>query len=548
MCGAVPGLGWRHRGCLQGMTMLLIAAQFLTGRVHATPWGHHVNEGLVEWPPSPWRILRAILSAGFTRLGWTKVPEDGHALMTALAQSAPTFHLPRATLGHTRHYVPLYDGKTTRIIDAFAHVGGPLVVELAADLDAAQLDLLDRLLALVPYLGRAESRVVMRRVAGLPRDLLACSPGDAAPTPQHEGVALLAPEPPLAFHAWREAARKDVVASVTARTREKGKQLTKKELSKGEAGLPVDVVQALLVATPDLQREGWSQPPGSRWLSYWRPPGALQARPHAIAASRQHGSERIDTALLALSSDTVRTDVLPPMPDALRRLEAIHQTLVRESDRRGAGPSPCFTGSVRGDRIKGHRHATLIPLTLGKRKGRIDHVLVHAPMGFNAEPGDDRAIHALGAIRRTYAKNLPTVFVVVAGMGKLADFENAVPLVRPSRAFRSITPFVPPRYLKAKGKDGLLGQVQAELCSRGLPPPLQVELETRASEWTLLDAAEAPSPPWPRFRGYRYCRASRPPPAAIHFSLRLVFEHAVRGPIALGYGSHFGLGVFEPEL
>ncbi len=32
-----------------------IAIQFSAGRFHATPWGHHVNEGLPEWPPSPWR-------------------------------------------------------------------------------------------------------------------------------------------------------------------------------------------------------------------------------------------------------------------------------------------------------------------------------------------------------------------------------------------------------------------------------------------------------------------------------------------------------------
>ena len=36
-----------------------VALTFPGGQFHATPWGHHVNEALPEWPPSPWRLLRA---------------------------------------------------------------------------------------------------------------------------------------------------------------------------------------------------------------------------------------------------------------------------------------------------------------------------------------------------------------------------------------------------------------------------------------------------------------------------------------------------------
>jgi len=40
--------------------VIAISFKFPAGRYHATPWGRHVNEGAVEWPPSPWRILRAL--------------------------------------------------------------------------------------------------------------------------------------------------------------------------------------------------------------------------------------------------------------------------------------------------------------------------------------------------------------------------------------------------------------------------------------------------------------------------------------------------------
>ena len=52
----------------------LVAVKFPLGRYHATPWDASVNEGRVEWPPSPWRILRALVSTFKTRL--PHLPED----------------------------------------------------------------------------------------------------------------------------------------------------------------------------------------------------------------------------------------------------------------------------------------------------------------------------------------------------------------------------------------------------------------------------------------------------------------------------------------
>src|SRR5690606_34470106 len=39
--------------------MPTVLVEFPGGRYHAPPWGHHVNEGQIEWPPCPWRLLRA---------------------------------------------------------------------------------------------------------------------------------------------------------------------------------------------------------------------------------------------------------------------------------------------------------------------------------------------------------------------------------------------------------------------------------------------------------------------------------------------------------
>jgi len=43
-----------------------IRITLLSGRYGATPWGRSEHEGQVEYPPSPWRLLRAVLHGAFT--------------------------------------------------------------------------------------------------------------------------------------------------------------------------------------------------------------------------------------------------------------------------------------------------------------------------------------------------------------------------------------------------------------------------------------------------------------------------------------------------
>ena len=43
--------------------MTTIELRFAANRFHATPWGRHVNEGVPEWPPSPYRLMRALYDA-----------------------------------------------------------------------------------------------------------------------------------------------------------------------------------------------------------------------------------------------------------------------------------------------------------------------------------------------------------------------------------------------------------------------------------------------------------------------------------------------------
>lgn len=146
---------------------------FPWGRFHATPWGRNVNEGAVEWPPSPWRLLRALYATWQAR-----APHLDEAVVSRLLDKLadpPTYDVPRHAVAHTRHYLPdgthlrgmPKSGTTTansddavdKALDTFVTMPTdvPLVVEWKCDLTTEESTALRELAALLPYLGRAES-------------------------------------------------------------------------------------------------------------------------------------------------------------------------------------------------------------------------------------------------------------------------------------------------------------------------------------------------------------------------------------------------------
>jgi CRISPR-associated protein Csb2 len=98
---------------------------FPAGRYHATPWGRHVNEGMPEWPPSPWRLLRALIAV------WRRTCPDlmSESQVRHLVEPLlrpPLFRLPASRVAHTRHYMP-WEKKgpadRTLVFDTFVAVG-----------------------------------------------------------------------------------------------------------------------------------------------------------------------------------------------------------------------------------------------------------------------------------------------------------------------------------------------------------------------------------------------------------------------------------------
>jgi len=528
-------------------TLLL---RFPARRYHATPWGHHVNEGLIEWPPSPWRLLRALLASGHARHHW---PADGppplaRRLIEKLASAAPHYRLPQAVGTHSRHYMPLARFKngreeTTLVFDTWAQVDdGEIAVRWDVPLDEQEVAELDQLAAGLNYLGRSESWVEASLVYGETAGPFDVRPGEAAdcPGPGWEQVALLAPAAAHDYAAWRAAAVAAAEAALPAsdaRGRPVAAAKRRKEIEAIERAHPSDLVACLQAETSWLQRLGWSQPPGSRKLLYWRRADSLVTAPPR-PERRVARAEPVTCMLLAVASASGRNNTLPRVERALAQGELLHRALVENASRIG-GHSIVLTGrdAQRRPLALPHQHAHLLHLDLDG-DGHLDHVLIWAPMGLDAH-----AQAAVRATRRTYTKDgTEPLRLALAGAGELhellapsAPAQALGRIATASKSWLSAAPFVPPRHLKARGRHTLEAQVHAELAVRGLPEPARVDvLDPRQCETARL------------LRHHVRRRRAGPSPAVdVGFALRIAFDAPVAGPVCLGYASHFGLGRFE---
>jgi CRISPR-associated protein Csb2 len=518
----------------------VLQLRFPARRYHATPWEHHVNEGTVEWPPSPWRLLRALLATGFAKCGWDAAapPDVARGLIEALAAHPPAFALPPACLGHSRHYVEAAEKKPL-IIDAWARIetdAPPLELTWPCDLEPAQRELLGELARLLGYLGRAESWVDARLASRAER-AINCAPGevDASDT-SWEAVRVLCPLPAPTYASWRADASSRI-DQATPRSATKSKTRGAKNRARALTTFPGDLVAALCAETGHLQRAGWTRPPGSQQVTYRRSRTALEVSP--VAAPRRFSAPTVPFALLAIATSTRNRSALPAVDRVFPQGVLLHRALASAVARVGAASQALrLLGRDRGQVARGHRHAHLLYLDLDGDR-RLDHALLWLPDGI-----DEMGLRALRSVRRTWMKGgVGELQVALAaagdarllrGLGRGAARDGLAAVLGPSDRWVSATPFVAPRFVKGRGKDTLEGQILAALAHRDLPPATIEILPQRA--------ASALS-----FRHYVLHSSDKSPPRRVSHSVRLTFERPITGPLCIGYGSHYGLGRFVAE-
>jgi CRISPR-associated protein Csb2 len=512
--------------------MLAIELTFPGGRYHATPWGRHVNEAAIAWPPEPWRLFRALIATWHRKFDPASHPRHRLAdLLSRLAEApAPSMRLPEDVIhAHTRHYMPGKGDKRTLIFDGFVRLDNDDPVVLAwpdLELDADSRSMLGDLLHAMGYFGRAESWVDAR-LTNWTADFN-CLP-DAPEVDEQSGevlgdrVRVLAPRTLEDYAAFRSA-------RLSAQHRPSAKL---------KKSLPEDWLAALSLDTTDWQDAGWNVPPAARVLTYRRPADALPAvarRVHARPVSVAPKTAIPTTARFALYGNP-----LPRIEDALRVGEALRAAVMGRAKRLlGADAVPAeLSGHGLPDENR-HGHAFWLPDP--DRRGIVDHVIVHAPDGFSPD-----AVRVLTALDRVRWEDGEPLRILLEAIGPASLFEALTPLTGESSVWRSITPYLHPWHLKKaeqRSADALhaawLGQLCKEWTARapGMTPPIG------------LDVLEAADFGGRRLKPIHYRRFRRKrglsQPDTLGRIVELRFAKPVRGPLALGFGCHFGLGLFVP--
>ena len=537
---------------------IILKARFPAGRYHATPWGRHVNEGVPEWPPSPWRLLRALVAV------WRRtLPElDVADVQPILAQlvEAPAFQLPPHRVAHTRHYMP-WEKKgpldRTLVFDTFVSlereadlfVGWP-----HAELSAKHRDVLDALLANLTSLGRAESWVETQCV----EQAVAwnCEPSASDDNP----VPILCPDPASCFAS-------NFYPSHDA-----------KKLAQGKIK-PSDWLfdcppWHLCLDTETINAARWPSVPGSKWVNYARPVEFRSPPRRAPQASRQ--------SVPTVAHFLLDGPVLPLMTDAIQIAECLRRAAMsrfggwcrqhpqaaecyRRTDQPDQFASPILSGkNPDGSSLTGQGHAHYLPLPLADDPRHIGSVVVFARDGFGA--AEVAALAGLSWLDlKSQQHDLQVQLIGLCRTGTLArqceerragvpvlqqpQLLPSLPMFGQSTEWVSVTPFLGHAEIGSHGRSAYLRKgVRREWRRLVEQWPEEfggIEL-IEVRELTPKEVDDRHQPQAREFHRIRHKHGRREDwrPAAM---FQLKFSQPVQGPISLGYASHFGMGQFEPS-
>jgi len=501
-----------------------IAFTFPLGRYHATAMGTSANEGIVEWPPSPWRLLRALYSVWRTRcpdLDGVEVEQ----VLSALA-AVPEYHVDtRTSIGHTRHYMPGdSSGKETSnlVHDTFVVCASrhPTLYTTwpTVELLDSQRTTLARLCSALTWLGRAESLVDARLLDGDEAAPVANSFASPEDGSKLEGspIRLLVPAQPLDFDA-----------------------------------LTVDLQQMRAAATTRS-----TLPPRATLLSFVRPVPDPVRRSVRRVVGRSHPTA-VRLAVVPLESFDSQDREEPSLAGSeIRAVESarsaarlaltdvvVHASALRRAAMGTFGKlndrdnSPVLSGRDAGGPRRGHNHAHYLPVpSYGSASNRfVESFLVWAPEGV-----DDAALEALQRLRRVEAWQWVSASrsfrVVVDGVGEAATLAPALATPSATTTWASVTPVVAGHHphRSRTWEDQVLVELRRDLGDRDLP-----DADIRLSPWSGPFGTVRP-------------RAGRPSHRAhnARYSAEITFDEPIRldGPLCLGAQSHFGLGLFRPVV
>ncbi len=502
---------------------LVIAQRFPLGRFHATRWNQNPFEDLYgEWPPSPWRLLRALAARWFQYARETGDSNEGlrDDLLCTLSSFLPAFQLPGLTWrGQAiRQYQPTqveWSDKsknkaaykrsgTTLVLDQYRALPPDEAVLWIWDpliLSKSHTALLQELLRRILYFGRAESfcRFELSDITNLKPNCLLRSQGGSGPP-----VLVPMPNPDL---------------------------------------------KILLAATDDKLVAHRRIPPGATWYYASLPP-----RPSTQTKILHKPAFPINLNVVQLA---VGGRVFPPYPKWVKVIERFRGRVLRiraqqltadtKATFRDLSPDYCDKLSLLsgkdgdGQPLRNNEHAYFC--FWPDKNGLPTRLICWRTTPFTA----DETEALLAASEHTYTWEYGNADWRLRMMP--LPFETPMPpgFFTPSDTWVSVTPFVPPgnrRRFRSNGRERLGERperlVEKLLYKCGYPSPDHVEIldGSEQIEWVVLHTT----------RKERMDRLRERTSIALPgYRIRISFAAPVEGPLALGHSAHFGLGLFAPQ-
>jgi CRISPR-associated protein Csb2 len=510
------------------MSPTVIRVSLLSGRYHAHSWGQAQHAmGGPEWPPSPWRLLRAIAACWFDAADPPCSVDLRDGIINVLGRSgAPRIWIPKVSFNEIPFYQPATVAKAkgreinSRVLhyDHFAVLAAPDVYfAFDTDLTDEQRSVLSHILSRARYFGRAESRASL----GL------AQPGQQKPNGHFEAT-------PSAHARGAPTARRNVLVTTPefnapdlwqvrepSSAKRKPRSRARSDTSPAGSEAPQHFVEALISAKKPL-------PDGTRWLEYDLPrPAVVQQLPK----TRISGAASPVAPAAEIHFRLFRRVPIPVLHTVLLARDFRDQA-VRRYSRATGGHSVLLSGREQdGSVARGHRHAYFLPRPTRSSAGFLEQLVVVLPGG---ERGvDQEVLEAMLGITRLLGRDPYPVLVVPEEVRSAPTTSNA-------STWRSLTPFLPP--LQHRPRRERTDPVQQMLRA------VEESVERTPAQTSLMDRQVVP------VLGHLYVPSepsSESPPRhritrRAGFAFQLEFLESVHFPPAIGADAHFGLGQFEP--
>ena len=491
--------------------MTILRVSFPHGRYHAHPWARNPSGLLTgEWPPSPWRLLRALAAGWFRLHGPGELCGEFRDVLASLGGELPRIATPVVGFAKSVDYQPSpkMGEPKQRYENHFVAVVSPVYFRWDCQVGK---ELLAKVVAEVDYLGRAESVCEMAVVeeAEAPTEGWCDVSRDARGQPTRsigEGFRdVFCPDPgdfrPGDLWRLRDSRRAGSAAA---------KHLVQ-----------------------DLLDSGTPQPDGAAWYSYRMPrgwPGDWVIRYAAPKRMARATAERVARYL----EFSVQCRIPVPAEFVVSIAELFRLSAIRI---RGE-PSFALSGHAGPEsRAGGHQHAFYLPQV--DDQGRfITGLAVWSEEGFTQK--EMSALMSVDVLRWADGRFPARAVLRKVSLDRPVSLGGA-----PARRWRSVTPFVPPRHwLQKKVVEG--GVRQEDSPERQLIQTLRmagVELECTVER---APGAASGGATWAVCRVHKNESSGQQPLRRFGFYFVLDFETPVALPFpALGHSAHFGLGQFR---